>query len=204
MISLLKGMTRSGHALVSNWPTVSHMVVCMLRWAGKCSLQGSPVSCSMRNSVCKRKKERMDIRRTSKELHLYKWKCESLSCVLLLWPHGLYVARQAPLSWDSPGKNTGEGCRALSQGIFPTQGSSPCVSCTDRQVLYRLHHLGSPFWVLTVWQPLSCSLLLYLLLLLADIVYLLFVQGRGWAGREVDEAIWASGNQYQQPGVQVG
>ena len=26
------------------------------------------------------------------------------------------VARQAPLSWDSPGKNTGVGCHA----IFPT------------------------------------------------------------------------------------
>ena len=26
---------------------------------------------------------------------------------------------------DSPGKNTGMGCRALLQGIFPTQGSNP-------------------------------------------------------------------------------
>ena len=25
--------------------------------------------------------------------------------------------------WDSPGKNTGVGCHALLQGIFPTQGS---------------------------------------------------------------------------------
>ena len=25
-------------------------------------------------------------------------------------------------SWDSPGKNTGVGCCALLQGIFPTQG----------------------------------------------------------------------------------
>ena len=24
--------------------------------------------------------------------------------------------------WDSPGKNTGVGCHALLQGIFPTQG----------------------------------------------------------------------------------
>jgi len=31
------------------------------------------------------------------------------------------VARQAPLSMDSPGKNTGVGCHALLQGIFPTQ-----------------------------------------------------------------------------------
>jgi len=26
---------------------------------------------------------------------------------------------------DSPGKNTGVGCHALFQGIFPTQGSNP-------------------------------------------------------------------------------
>ena len=30
---------------------------------------------------------------------------------------------------DSPGKNTGVGCHALLQGIFPTQGSNQ-VSCT--------------------------------------------------------------------------
>ena len=27
--------------------------------------------------------------------------------------------------WDFPGKNTGVGCHALLQGIFPTQGSNP-------------------------------------------------------------------------------
>ena len=27
--------------------------------------------------------------------------------------------------WDSPGKNTGVGCHALLQGIFPTQGLTP-------------------------------------------------------------------------------
>ena len=32
------------------------------------------------------------------------------------------VAHQDPLSWDSPGKNTGVGCLALFQGVFPTQG----------------------------------------------------------------------------------
>ena len=44
------------------------------------------------------------------------------SCVhpfVTLWT----VTRQAPLHpWDSPGKNTGVGCHALLQGIFPTQG----------------------------------------------------------------------------------
>ena len=34
------------------------------------------------------------------------------------------VARQAPLSWDSPGEDTGVGCHALHQGIFLTQGSN--------------------------------------------------------------------------------
>jgi len=29
--------------------------------------------------------------------------------------------------WDSPGKNTGVGCHALLQGIFPIQGSNPCL-----------------------------------------------------------------------------
>ena len=34
------------------------------------------------------------------------------------------VAHHAPLPIDSPGKNTGVGCHALLQGIFPTQGSN--------------------------------------------------------------------------------
>ena len=40
---------------------------------------------------------------------------------------------------DSPGKNTGVGCHALLQGIFPTQGSTQVsyISCIGRQVLYR-------------------------------------------------------------------
>ena len=32
---------------------------------------------------------------------------------------------QAPLSWNSPGKDTGVGRHALLQGIFPTQGLNP-------------------------------------------------------------------------------
>ena len=30
---------------------------------------------------------------------------------------------------DSPDKNTGVGCHALLQGIFPTQGSNPHLLC---------------------------------------------------------------------------
>ena len=31
--------------------------------------------------------------------------------------------------WDSPGKNSGKGCHALLQKIFPTQGSDPHLLC---------------------------------------------------------------------------
>ena len=40
---------------------------------------------------------------------------------------------------DSPGKNTGAGCHALLQRIFPTQGSNPgLLHC--RWILYHLSH----------------------------------------------------------------
>ena len=35
------------------------------------------------------------------------------------------VARMLLCPWDSPGWNTGGGCPAFLQGIFPTQGSNP-------------------------------------------------------------------------------
>ena len=44
---------------------------------------------------------------------------------------------------DSPGKNTGVGCHALLQGIFPTQGSNPGLPHC-RQILSSLSHQGSP------------------------------------------------------------
>ena len=40
----------------------------------------------------------------------------------------------------SSGKNTGVGCSALLQGIFPTQGSNPHllhITCIGRHVLYH-------------------------------------------------------------------
>ena len=44
---------------------------------------------------------------------------------------------------DFPGKNTGVGCHALLQGIFPTQGlNQGLLHC--RQMLYSLSHQGSP------------------------------------------------------------
>ena len=53
-----------------------------------------------------------------------------------LQPHGLQPTRLLhPL--DSPGKNTGVGCHAFLQGIFPTQGLKPCLLC-------RQHWLALP------------------------------------------------------------
>ena len=45
-----------------------------------------------------------------------------------LQPHGLQPTRLL-CPWDSPGKNTGMGCLALLQGIFPTQGSNLRLLC---------------------------------------------------------------------------
>ena len=56
------------------------------------------------------------------------------------------VAHRAPLPWDSPGKNTGVGCHALLQGIFPTPDRTCVFLCLlhCRQILYPPSHLGSP------------------------------------------------------------
>ena len=49
----------------------------------------------------------------------------------------------SPVHGDSPGKNTGMGCYALLQGIFPTQGSNPGLPHC-RRILCQLSHQGSP------------------------------------------------------------
>ena len=59
-----------------------------------------------------------------------------------LQPHELQPARLLR-PWDSPGKNTGVGCRVLLQGIFLTQIHISCISCIGRQVLYHQRHLGN-------------------------------------------------------------
>ena len=53
------------------------------------------------------------------------------------------MACQAPLSMDSPGKNTGVGCHALLQGIFQTQGSNLRLLHWQAGSL-QLAPLGSP------------------------------------------------------------
>ena len=60
--------------------------------------------------------------------------CAVLSCLIVsnsVQPYGQQPTRLL-CSWDSPGKNTGVGCHALPQEIFPIQGSNPGllgVSC---------------------------------------------------------------------------
>ena len=50
---------------------------------------------------------------------------------------------------DSPGKNTGVGCYALLQGIFPTQRSNSGFP-HSRWILYSLSYQGSPFFLYLV------------------------------------------------------
>ena len=45
-----------------------------------------------------------------------------------LQPHGLWPTR-LHCPWDSPGKSTREGCHALLQGLFLTQGSNLSLLC---------------------------------------------------------------------------
>ena len=55
-----------------------------------------------------------------------------------LQSHGLSPTRLF-CPWNSPGKNTGVGCRFLLQGIFPTWGSNPGLLylLLSRQILSR-------------------------------------------------------------------
>ena len=57
-----------------------------------------------------------------------------------LQPHGLYSP------WNSPGQNTRVSSLFLLQGIFPAQGSNPCLPHC-REVLYQLSHKGILEWL---------------------------------------------------------
>ena len=66
-----------------------------------------------------------------------------------LQPRGLEATRLL-CPWDSPGKNTGVGCQALLQGIFPIQGSNPgLLHC--RQILYHLNHREATMEVISLY-----------------------------------------------------
>ena len=48
--------------------------------------------------------------------------------------------------WDSPGKNTGVGCHALFQGIFPTLGLKPSL-------LFLLHWVAGSLPLVPAGKP---------------------------------------------------
>ena len=62
---------------------------------------------------------------------------------------------------DSPCKNTGVGCHALLQGIFPSQGLNPRLLYLlhFRQILYPLSHLGSLYQICYAKSLQSCPTL---------------------------------------------
>ena len=68
---------------------------------------------------------------------------DGLTCVCVLshvWPFATLLDCSLPGSsfhGDSPGKNTGVGCHALLQGIFPNQGSNPWIPAS--LVLFWVH-----------------------------------------------------------------
>ena len=73
-----------------------------------------------------------------------------------LWPHELQHTRLL-CPWNSPGKNTGVGCHALLQRIFPTKGLNQHHLCLlhCRWILYPLTHLGSPLLCISVVYSIS-------------------------------------------------
>ena len=70
------------------------------------------------------------------------------------------VARQTPLSMGFQGRNNGVGHHFLPQGIFPTQGSNPCLLHWEQDSL-PLSHQGSPYMeyysAIKEWNNASCS-----------------------------------------------
>ena len=68
--------------------------------------------------------------------------CSVISACLTLCDH-MYCSPRLLCPYDSPGKDTGVGCHALLQGIFPTQGSNSCLLASPAlRILYSLSHLG--------------------------------------------------------------
>ena len=74
--------------------------------------------------------------------HTYLPSLVTQSC-LTLWNPMDSSPPGSSVQGDSPGKNTGVGCHALLQGIFPIQGSNPGLPHC-RWILYCLSHQGSP------------------------------------------------------------
>ena len=83
--------------------------------------------------------------KNEKEIYVYTVCLVSQLCPTLCDPMDCSLPGSS-VHEDSPGKNTGVGCHALLQGIFPTQGSNPGLLLC-RQILYQLSYQISPIYV---------------------------------------------------------
>ena len=100
-------------------------------------------------------------KKTADQYSSWKVTWMSLCCARLshsvvsdsLWPHWLQPASLL-CSWDSSGKNTGVGCPAFLQGIFPTQGWTQ-VSWIAGQFFTIWAHQESPGILEWVAYPFS-------------------------------------------------
>ena len=83
--------------------------------------------------------------RTAVKLQCMCVRAKSLQSYQILCNPMDYSPPGSSVHRDCPGKNTGEGGQAFLQGVFPTQGSNPClyVSCVGRHDDHQ-RHLGSP------------------------------------------------------------
>ena len=81
--------------------------------------------------------------------------CSVASNSVTLWiVWGVHGLPGSSVPGDSQGKNTGVGCHALLQGIFPTQGWNPGLPHC-RWILSQLSHKGSPRILEWVAYPFS-------------------------------------------------
>ena len=79
----------------------------------------------------------------------------SLSCVQLCDPMDCSPPGSS-VHGDSPAENTGVGCHAFLQGIFPNQGSNPGLP-HYRRILYHLSHQGTPYMCTYVYEKVKVS-----------------------------------------------
>ena len=102
-------------------------------------------------------------------LPFHRWEnCLQRGCVFCLVAHSCLTICNlmdcSPLGssvhGDSPGKNTGVGCHALLQTIFPTEGSNPhLLHC--RQILYLVAELQGEPHKETKWPLVTTSTQLF-------------------------------------------
>ena len=135
--------------------------------------------------------------RTGQILRLSNSKNSSISSVLYLVAQSCptlcntmdYSPLGSSVHGDSPGKNTGVGCHALLQRIFPTLGSNPgLLHC--RWILYHLSHQGRPR-ILVEWVDCPFSRGNSPPRNLTEISCIAGVFFTSWATREAQETLYA-------------